>query len=55
MDKTITMKPTWQFAVRIYIEVLKNPDATESAKYCAEDELMRLAKMVDELQNGDEK
>ena len=47
MSKTIDMTPTWEFAVRIYIECLKSPTATAEGKRAAEEDLLRLARMVD--------
>jgi len=46
--KSIELKPTWAFAVRVYIEVLKNPKAPRESIDAAQNELMRLARIVDE-------
>lgn len=48
--KTIDMTPTWEAAVRIYCAVLMNPDAEFSAHQAAQEELLRLARAVDERQ-----
>lgn len=52
--ETIDMTPTWQFAARIHIAVLQNPDASYEATQGAEEELLRLAKYVDSLPNTPE-
>ena len=44
---TLDMTPTWEEAVTIYIEVLRNPDAPFSAVQAAKEEIIRLAQMVD--------
>lgn len=45
---TIDCTPTWEFAARIYIAVLRNPDASFDALRAAEEEeLIRLARIVD--------
>jgi hypothetical protein len=46
--ETIDLTPTWEFAVRIYITVLENPEASAEARRSATDELLRLARVVDE-------
>lgn len=46
--KDITM--TWEAAVRVYIAVLRNPDANFHSIRNAEEELLRLARGVDKLQ-----
>jgi hypothetical protein len=46
---TIDLTPSWEFAVRIYITVLENPEASAEARRSATDELLRLARMVDEF------
>lgn len=47
--ETISLRPSWRTAVRIYIAVLRNPDATNEAHDAAEAELLRLADTVDNL------
>jgi hypothetical protein len=47
--ETIDLTPSWEFAVRIYITVLENPEASAEARRSATDELLRLARMVDNL------
>lgn len=46
--KRIDITPTWTAAMRIYIAVLENPKADESAKQAARDDLLELAAKVDE-------
>ncbi len=53
--KTIDLTPTWEAAVRIYCAVLENPDAEESAKQAAREDLLNLGRWADNLkgeQNG---
>tara|TARA_Y100000389_G_scaffold165795_1_gene170104 strand:+ start:494 stop:667 length:174 start_codon:yes stop_codon:yes gene_type:complete len=57
MTKTIDVTPKWSAIVRILTEVLKSPNAGNSAKQNATCELLKLAKIVDdqnerEKQNG---
>lgn len=47
--KTINLTPSWRTAVRIYVAVLKNPDASPKAHEDAEADLLRLAETVDAL------
>ena len=47
--KTIDMTPTWESAVKIYIAVLENDNASAEGKQVAREELVFLAKTVDEL------
>jgi len=49
MSTFIDLAPTWQGATRVYIEVLKNPNADSQAHIDAEKELLRLAYMFDSL------
>jgi hypothetical protein len=49
--KTIDITPTWEAAVRIYMAVLRNPEASFEGVRAAEDEILRLARMVDSTQN----
>jgi len=44
------MTPTWEYAVKIYIAVLENDNASSESKHNARAELTYLAKMVDGLQ-----
>ena len=46
--KTIDIPPTWSALIRPMMEVLKNPQATPESKRGIEEELIRLAKIVDE-------
>lgn len=41
--------PTWEFAVQVYLAVLNNPDASVSGRAKAREEIMRLARMVDKM------
>jgi hypothetical protein len=41
------VRPTWEFATRIYIEVLKNPKSSASSIAGATEDLIRLAQYVD--------
>ena len=45
--ETIDLTPTWVVATRIYIAVLKNPNASFEALQDAEEELLELAAYVD--------
>jgi hypothetical protein len=47
MQDTIDITPTWSTLVPIMIEVLKNPRANKVAKAEVTQELLRLAKIVD--------
>ena len=48
--KTIDMTPTWEWAVKIHIMALENPNADESVKQGARDEIIRLARAFDQVQ-----
>ena len=50
--QTIDITPTWQHAMPILIMALEN--GTEQGKRAAREELMRLAKLVDEANQGEE-
>lgn len=45
----IDLTPTWQGLIPAFVAVLGNPDADHSAKQTIQDELLRIAKVVDEL------
>jgi hypothetical protein len=45
--KTIDCVLTWEYAVKVYIEVLRNPDAGSCSLQSAKDELLRLARIAD--------
>jgi hypothetical protein len=47
--ETISLRPSWRTAVRIYIAVLQNADASPEAHAGAEADLLRLADTVDNL------
>jgi hypothetical protein len=51
MPETIDLTPSWETTVRIYIEVLKNPDASPEGITAATEEITRLARFVDGLQS----
>ena len=48
MQETIDITPTWSALVPIMIEVLKSPKANKTAKAEVTQELLRLAKIVDD-------
>ena len=48
-EQTIDVTPKWSALVPIMIEVLKNPKANNTAKAEVTQELLRLAKIVDNL------
>jgi hypothetical protein len=47
--KTIDITPTWRTAVKIYIEVLRNPDAGFEGVKAAKEDLLRLADQMDRV------
>ena len=47
--KTIDMTPTWESSVKIYIAVLENENASAEGKQFAREDLIFLAKTVDQL------
>jgi hypothetical protein len=47
--QTIDMTPTWEAAARIYIEVLQNPKASREAVEAAKEDILRLARGVDNM------
>jgi len=47
--KTIDCVLTWEYAVQVYIEVLRNPEAGATSLQSAKEELLRLARIVDKL------
>lgn len=48
--KTVSLVPTWEAAVSICIMCLENPDARYEGRKAARDELMRLARAMDDIQ-----
>lgn len=48
MEKTIDITPKWTAVVRILTEVLKSPNAGNADKQNATNELLKLAKIVDD-------
>ena len=47
--ETIDLTPNWVTAVKIYIEVLQNNNASEEGKQSAKEELLYLAEYVDNM------
>tara|TARA_Y100001938_G_scaffold138458_1_gene204010 strand:+ start:309 stop:485 length:177 start_codon:yes stop_codon:yes gene_type:complete len=47
--ETIDMTPTWESAVRIYMAVLENKNASAEGKKTAREEIIFLAKTIDQL------
>ena len=47
--ETIDLTPNWVTAVKIYIEVLQNNNASEESKQGAKEELLYLAEYVDNM------
>lgn len=50
--KTIDLTPTWETAVRVYMAVLRNPDADADAVDGAEKEILRVARIADAFTNA---
>jgi len=48
--QTADLTPSWETAARIYIAVLRNPEASAEGIKSAEEELLRLARFVDSKQ-----
>lgn len=48
--KTIDITPTWEWAVKVHMMALENPNADESVKQGARDEIIRLARAFDQVQ-----
>ena len=46
---SIDLTPTWEAAAEIYISVLMNPLASDEATASAQEELIRMARIVDRL------
>lgn len=47
--ETIDLTPNWETAVKIYIEVLQNNNASAEGKQSAKEELLYLARYVDDM------
>ena len=47
--ETIDLTPNWVTAVKIYIEVLQNNNASAEGKQSAKEELLYLAEYVDNM------
>jgi len=48
--KKIDMTPTWEWAVKVHLMALENPNADESVKQGAREEIIRLARAFDQVQ-----
>jgi len=48
--KTLDMTPTWEWAVKVHLMALENPNADESVKQGAREEIIRLARAFDQVQ-----
>jgi hypothetical protein len=46
----IDMTPTWEWAVKVHLMALENPNADESVKQGAREEIIRLARAFDQVQ-----
>jgi hypothetical protein len=49
MTRSITMKFTWEAAVRIHLAVLNNDKASPEAHHNAHEEILRLAQHMDKI------
>jgi hypothetical protein len=47
--ETIDITPSWESAVRIYISVLENDNASYEGKKIAREDIIFLAKTIDQL------
>ena len=47
--ETIDLTPNWETAVKIYIKVLQNNNASAEGKQSAKEELLYLARYVDDM------
>ena len=50
--KTADLTPTWETAVRIYMTVLRNPEADPEVIAGAESEILRVARIADAFMNA---
>ncbi len=50
--RTVKINISWTYATKIYIEVLRNPDANPESIATARNELLQLAMFVDGLKEG---
>jgi len=48
------MAPKWEYAVRIYLQVLENDNASAEGKQIAREDIIFLAKTVDQLSKAQE-
>lgn len=53
--KMIDLTPTWEAATQIYIEVLRNPKASAEAVRGAKEDLLQLARSVDQMKANAQK
>ena len=49
MTTQLDMTPTWEFAAQVYCAVLQNPEASAESVRAAQEEILRLARIVDSL------
>ena len=47
--ETIDITPSWESAVKIYISVLENDNASAEGKQAAREDIIFLAKTIDQL------
>lgn len=47
--ETIDIAPSWESAVRIYLQVLENDNASAEGKQIAREDIIFLAKSIDQL------
>jgi len=52
MSRTVKLIPSWQTAVQIYCAVLENPNASPEGRATALDEIYRLARAFDAMQEA---
>lgn len=45
--------PTWTYAVQVILGMLDNPDAPPDVRQNGQDELLRLARAMDEINNAE--
>ena len=53
-QQAVNLTPTWEAAVKIYMAVLENEQATFEGKKAAREELVLLAQIVDSMKEGSE-
>jgi len=47
--ETIDIAPSWESAVRVYLQVLENDNASAEGKQIAREDIIFLAKSIDQL------